>query len=123
MRPIVVVIGDERGKQAGRSGVNGAPGPPIAVGSADTKSCDFKADGVLAWARPFHERMPVVIEAAGWDRWLDRSVTDPEAIADLLRPATEDFFVAMPVSRRMNNPRANDPACVEPVGEAVPPSP
>src|SRR5579863_10368249 len=33
-----------------------------------------------------HDRMPVIIEPADRDRWLDPEVTDPDAVASLLRP-------------------------------------
>jgi putative SOS response-associated peptidase YedK len=46
-------------------------------------------------------------------------VTDPAAIADLLKPAPDDFLIAVPVSTRVNNPRNNDPECVARMGSEV----
>lgn len=49
-----------------------------------------------------HERMPVVIEPEQFSRWLDCRTREPRDVADLLRPAKEDFFEAIPVSDLVN---------------------
>jgi putative SOS response-associated peptidase YedK len=69
--------------------------------------------------RQFHERMPVIVPEAGWDLWLDRTVTNPAAVADLLKPVSDDFLIAEPVSPRVNNPRNNDVECVMPTGPPI----
>lgn len=56
--------------------------------------------------RPIHDRMPVVLDPADWERWIDGPA---EAVAGLLRPAPEDAFVAYPVSSRVGNVRNDDP--------------
>jgi putative SOS response-associated peptidase YedK len=65
-------------------------------------------------ARPpvdaIHDRMPVVLEPAEWDRWLDPSVAD---VASMLEPRSP-ALAAHPVSARVNDPRHDDAACVEP---------
>ena len=71
------------------------------------------------FTRQFHERMPVIIPESGWDLWLDRTVTDPAAVADLLKPAPDDFLIAVPVSPRVNNPRNNGAECVTPTGPPI----
>lgn len=38
--------------------------------------------------RPIHDRMPVIVDAEDFDRWLDRDVPG-EAVADMLKPTTE----------------------------------
>lgn len=64
--------------------------------------------------RPIHDRMPVVLDPADWERWIEGPA---EAVADLLRPAPEDAFVAYPVSSRVGNVRNDDP---ELLAEATP---
>ena len=52
--------------------------------------------------RSIHDRMPVVIEPKDFDRWLDCKAGEPRHVADLMRPAQEDFFEALPVSDLVN---------------------
>lgn len=49
-----------------------------------------------------HERMPVVIEPEHFSRWLDCRTLEPRDVADLMRPADEGFFEAVPVSDLVN---------------------
>jgi len=49
-----------------------------------------------------HERMPVVIEPKDFSRWLDCRNQEPRDVADLLRPADQGFFEAIPVSDAVN---------------------
>lgn len=62
-----------------------------------------------------HDRMPVVLAPEAWDHWLDRSVQDPAALADLLRPSASDAFELRAVSARVNRPEHDDPECIAPV--------
>jgi putative SOS response-associated peptidase YedK len=49
-----------------------------------------------------HLRMPVVIEPEHFSRWLDCRTLEPRDVADLLRPADEGFFEAVPVADLVN---------------------
>lgn len=63
--------------------------------------------------RPIHDRMPVVLEPEDFDTWLDPN-TPPEALRALLRPAADGVLTAHRVSTRVNTPKENDPALIEP---------
>ena len=64
------------------------------------------ANGTLS---PIHDRMPVILpDEARWRTWLDPRA-DREALEALLRPSPDDLLTARPVSRRLNNPRAEGP--------------
>lgn len=65
-------------------------------------------------ALPFHDRMPVILAPADWDRWLDPAEQDPARLAPLLVPAPDDLLVATPASRRVNAVRNDDPDCLVP---------
>ena len=93
-----------------------------ATDGGSAQACAILTTSASAFMSQFHTRMPVILDESTWDRWLDRSVTDPAAIADVLVPASEDLLVAVPVSPRVNNPRVNDPECVVPVGPVVRPA-
>jgi len=70
-----------------------------------------RANGTV---RPIHDRMPVILPEADWRLWFSPDEQDRERVAELLRPAPADLLVAHPVSRRVNSPAFDDPACVEP---------
>jgi putative SOS response-associated peptidase YedK len=62
-----------------------------------------------------HNRMPVVIAAGDFSRWLNVDEYPPGAVADLLRPAPENLLEAIPVRSRVNTARNDDPYVQEPV--------
>ncbi len=55
-----------------------------------------------------HDRMPVVVDTAGIDAWLDPSTPDEE-LSQLLEPAPPGLLVAWRVSTRVNSPRHDGP--------------
>jgi putative SOS response-associated peptidase YedK len=62
-----------------------------------------------------HERMPVVVAPADFDRWLDVGEFPPDAVADLLRPAPDGLFEAIPVAKTVNSARNDGPSLIEPL--------
>lgn len=63
--------------------------------------------------KPLHERMPVILAPADCQCWLDPTTPKAEAEA-LLRPWAADTLNAVPVGKWVNNPRHDDPRCLEP---------
>lgn len=63
---------------------------------------------------PLHDRMPVILDRAHYEAWLDPGGSRSQLEA-LLRPAPAGTLRAVPVSRRVNSPENDDPACIEPV--------
>ena len=61
-----------------------------------------------------HDRMPVIIEPADRDRWLDPEVQDTDVVADLLRPAAAGTLVRHPVTTEVNSTRNDGPQLLEP---------
>ena len=59
-----------------------------------------------------HDRMPVLLDAAGLERWLDPGNRDPSTLVDLLRPAADDLLDAYPVGVAVGNARVDDPGLV-----------
>lgn len=73
-----------------------------------------------------HERMPVVIEPRHFSRWLDCRALEPRDVADLLRPADEGFFEAVPISDLVNKVANTGPEVQErfvAAGNALPEKP
>lgn len=65
-----------------------------------------------ALMRPIHDRMPVIIDPADYDRWLDPAIRDRNALDDLLRPAHEDGYTIRQVSERVNSVANDSAACL-----------
>jgi putative SOS response-associated peptidase YedK len=65
-------------------------------------------------AATVHDRMPVLLGRAARADWLDPAA-DPNALSALLVPYPAAEMEAYPVSRRVNDPGHDDPACIEPV--------
>jgi putative SOS response-associated peptidase YedK len=73
--------------------------------------------------RTIHDRMPVVVPADAWDRWLDPALSDPGALNGLLVPAGDGSLGAYPVSRAVNDVRNDGPGLIEPIDEPPPAGP
>jgi putative SOS response-associated peptidase YedK len=68
-----------------------------------------------------HDRMPAILRPADETLWLDPAVTDPAIVEPLLATYPAAEMVAHPVSTRVNSPRFDDPACIDPAPEAAGP--
>jgi putative SOS response-associated peptidase YedK len=62
-----------------------------------------------------HNRMPVIVQPEDYTRWLDPNITDPQAVADILKPFPADQMYAAPVSDYVNNGQHDGPQCMTPV--------
>lgn len=65
-----------------------------------------------------HGRMPVVIQPADFSRWLDCLNQEPRHVADLMVPAADDYFDAVPVSDLVNKVANSGPEVQTPVAVA-----
>jgi putative SOS response-associated peptidase YedK len=63
------------------------------------------------FAKDTHDRMPVILDRADWQRWLEGPDVD-----DLLKPARDDLLKRHPVSRAVNNSRSKGPMLIAPIG-------
>jgi putative SOS response-associated peptidase YedK len=61
-----------------------------------------------------HDRMPVILPRAAYDRWLDPAEAKPGAFQELLGPYPAEEMVAYPVSRYVNSPSNDSPTCIVP---------
>ncbi len=60
-----------------------------------------------------HDRMPVILDPATFDRWLDPANEDVEELRALLQPLPAGTVAHHPVGPRVGNVRNNDPALIE----------
>jgi len=58
-----------------------------------------------------HDRMPVVLERATWDRWLDPRPADPSELMGLLAPSEADLEIYA-VGRDVNDVRRDGPELI-----------
>lgn len=67
--------------------------------------------------RPLHDRMPVVIAPADYERWLVVAPDDAETLTDLLAPPDPAGWRAYPVTPAMNRAEHDAPDCIEEIGD------
>ncbi|HPF36683.1 MAG TPA: SOS response-associated peptidase [Candidatus Krumholzibacteria bacterium] len=90
-------------------------------GGETLHTCAILTTEANALMAPIHDRMPVIVAPRDLDAWWNAEVGDPE-LARLLAPIPAESMIAHPVSDRVNDPRVDDAACVEPrpdAGEGV----
>jgi putative SOS response-associated peptidase YedK len=76
------------------------------------ESCTIITTDANDLVRPTHNRMPVILQPADYDLWLDPAMQQAGPLEALLRPAAASAMMAYPVSRAVNNPRNDSPECV-----------
>jgi putative SOS response-associated peptidase YedK len=60
-----------------------------------------------------HDRMPVVVSPKDWERWLDPTMHDTDALQRILVPAPDELFELRPVSEAVNNARNTGPRLLD----------
>src|SRR5579862_6852437 len=89
--------------------------PSVAGGTSRVRSCTIVTTGASAEVAPIHNRMPVVLEPAALEVWLDADGPDQDEVEALLSAQPSGILEARPVGRRVGNVRNDDPSLVEPV--------
>ena len=64
---------------------------------------------------PVHDRMPVILEPAQFDMWLDPTLTDRNTIERFLVPAADSVLVMREVGAAVNSVRNNGSALLDPL--------
>ena len=78
-------------------------------------SCTILTTDANELVKPLHERMPVILAPADFERWLDPKGAKGPELQALLRPYPAEAMTAYPVSPHVNNARHNDAECVVPL--------
>lgn len=66
---------------------------------------------------PVHDRMPVILDADDYARWLDPDEHGTETLTSMLHPCPPDLLETIPVGTFVNDVRHDGPACIERVVE------
>jgi len=81
---------------------------------ASIESCTLLTTSANPKLRAVHDRMPVILDPADYATWLDPRPTDQATLTRLARGAPAEGLELQAVGRRVNDPRFDDAACLEP---------
>ncbi len=70
-------------------------------------SCSIIVTHAAEPLREIHERMPVILDPADYDAWMDPKLTDPAHLKRFLKPFPGEHLEAYPISARVNSPKDN----------------
>lgn len=79
------------------------------------ETCTILTTAANAVLAPIHDRMPVIVPDAEYERWLDPALQDTTSLDRLLAPFPPEEMGAYPVSARVNAPSNDDAECVAPL--------
>ena len=79
------------------------------------KTCTIITTTPNAVTSAVHDRMPVILDSADYDVWLDPGMKDSVGVSELLRPFDPSAMRCYPVSNRVNNVQNDDAECARPV--------
>lgn len=79
---------------------------------SELESCSIITTQANAALAPVHHRMPVILDQADWETWIDTSETLCKDALKLLVPSADDLLDVVPVSTRVNAV-ANDDATLQ----------
>lgn len=77
----------------------------------EIESCTILTCAPNAFMSPLHNRMPVILETADLELWLDHSAPLP-AVQFLLKPAHDQLLTAYPVSTFVNKAGNDSAECI-----------
>lgn len=77
-------------------------------------SCAIITTAPNALMEPIHNRMPVILPAEAYERWLEPGEQDPARLQPLIRPYPAEAMLAYPVSTLVNRPENDVAACIQP---------
>jgi putative SOS response-associated peptidase YedK len=82
---------------------------------SEVKSCAIITTPPNELMSGIHDRMPAIVPPELYLEWIDPAERDGAEMASILGPYPAEAMEAYPVSRTVNSPRNEVPACVEPV--------
>jgi putative SOS response-associated peptidase YedK len=85
------------------------------------KTCTILTTTPNSVASVVHDRMPVILDPADYDVWLDPGMKDSVGVSELLRPFDPSAMRCYPVSNRVNNVQNDDAVCSLPIALEAPP--
>jgi putative SOS response-associated peptidase YedK len=81
-------------------------------GLGPLETCTIITTQANEQTRPFHDRMPVILDPVDYDRWMLTDATKATDLVDLLAPLPAGRLAIDPVSKLVNNARNDDENCI-----------
>ena len=85
------------------------------------KSCSILTTTQNAVTSAVHDRMPVILDRADYDLWLDPGMKNVDALSEMLKPYDARMMRCYPVSTRLNQVQNDDAEAAKPVELKAPP--
>lgn len=85
----------------------------------EMETCTIITTGANELLAPLHPRMPVIMPAENFGRWLDPREENTRNVQSLLRPYPAEEMAHRPVGTKVNNTRNDGPECLEGPAAAV----
>ena len=82
-------------------------------GGEEIETCTLLTTTPNELMATIHDRMPVILAEAECDRWIDTTIQDVDAVADLLGPCPANWLTMRPVSSYVNSPKNEGERCMQ----------
>ena len=79
----------------------------------DIESCTIVTTDCNELVKPYHDRMPVILEEGEYAKWLDPSIEEATSLKTVLKPSETDLMAVDPLDRRVNNGRNKEADCIQ----------
>jgi putative SOS response-associated peptidase YedK len=87
----------------------------ISPNGDEIKTCTIITTQANQFMIQIHGRMPVILSPEMYKTWLQPDHIEPEALNQLLVPYSKNDLLAYPVSKIVNSPQNDTPACITPL--------
>jgi len=82
-------------------------------GGEEIESCTLLTRAANETMAPVHDRMPVILDPAAYDMWLDPAVQQRGPLEALCKPLANEALSMRPVSQYVNRSDHEGPECIE----------
>jgi len=86
-------------------------------------ACAILTTDANSLVRTLHDRMPLIINPADFDAWLDPALEDADKLQPLLQSYPAEQMEAVPVNIRVNDPKNEGEECLQPARDRSAPEP
>jgi putative SOS response-associated peptidase YedK len=83
-------------------------------GKSPVETCSLITAEANELCAEVHDRMPVILAATSYDKWLDPENDDTAGLQKLLKPFSPDKMATRPVSKYVSNARNEGEECISP---------